>query len=71
MQEDDSFVALGPAGIGFECRGANIDIGADMRGRNSGLYAQGLNPGPDPPALPGEIITKPASSQQCKMASGS
>jgi hypothetical protein len=47
--EDDRFVALGPGSTGFWCFGANIDWGGLMAGREVGLYAKGLDAGPEPP----------------------
>ncbi len=37
MSSDDQFTALGPAAVGFQTDGANIDVGADIAGHSAGI----------------------------------
>lgn len=41
MSSDNQFTALGPAVIGFQTNGANIQTGADVTGKNFGVISKG------------------------------
>lgn len=41
MSSDDQFTALGPAAIGFQTDGTNIDRGADVAGQSTGVAGRG------------------------------
>jgi hypothetical protein len=41
MSSDEQFTALGPAIVGFQTNSASIDRGADIRGRDLGIFGKG------------------------------
>jgi hypothetical protein len=43
MSSDNQYTALGPAAIGFQTDGANIDVGADVFGNNIGAVGRSDN----------------------------
>lgn len=40
MSSDDQFTALGPAAVGFQTNGSNIDVGAAVAGTKAGVQAE-------------------------------
>ena len=45
MSSDDQFTALGPAAVGFQTDGANIEHGAEIQGRSLGALIHGNETG--------------------------
>ena len=55
VEDKDGFVANGPVGIGFECKGARIDLGGRMEGRSGGVVGQAQLGGPLSHDIPDQV----------------